>query len=80
MLNSFLGSANVGAKLTAAGAYYQGKKAEAGPVIAIDGDKGPIAKCDAADKCGWECVVNKESKEPETVGEFVKWCIEPQLQ
>jgi hypothetical protein len=80
VLNGFLTSTSLGAKLTAAGSYYQGKKADAGPVIAIDGDKQPLPKCDPADKCGWECVVNKQSQTPTTVGEFVKFCIEPQLQ
>lgn len=79
-LNAFLSSSSMGAKLTAAGSYYQGKKAEAGPVTAIDGDKTALPKCDPADKCGWECVVGKETKDPSTVGEFVKWCIEPGLQ
>ncbi len=80
VLNGFLQSPLLGAKLTAAGGYYNAKKGEAGPLTAIDGDKTPLPKCDAADKCGWECVVNKESKTPTTVGEFVKFCIEPQLQ
>lgn len=80
VLNGFLQSAMLGAKLTAAGSYYQAKKAEGGPVAAIDTDKTPLPKCDPSDKCGWECVVGKETKEPSTVGEFVKFCIEPQLQ
>jgi hypothetical protein len=70
----------MGAKLTAAGSYYQGKKADGGPVAALVDDKTPLPKCDPADKCGWECVVGKENKDPTTVGEFVKWCIQPQLQ
>jgi hypothetical protein len=80
VLNQFLSSSSLGAKLTAAGSYYQAKKGEASAVSAIDGDKEPLPKCDPADKCGWECVVAKESKTPTTVGEFVKFCIEPGLQ
>jgi hypothetical protein len=80
VLNGFIDSSSVGAKLTAAGSYYQAKKADAGPVRGLESDKTAIAKCEPADKCGWECIVNKESKTPTTVGEFVQWCIEPQLQ
>jgi hypothetical protein len=80
VLNSFLGSTDLGAKLTAAGSYYNAKKAEASPVSSMDTDKTPLPKCDPADNCGWECTVNKEQKVPTTVGEFVKWCIAPSLQ
>lgn len=80
VLNGFLSSTSMGAKLTAAGSFYQGKKADAAPLIAIDGDKTPLPKCADTDKCGWECIVGKESKTPTTVGEFVKWCVEPGLQ
>lgn len=80
VLNGYLDSSAVGAKLTAAGSYYQAKKGDAAPLRALESDKTAIAKCDPADKCGWECIVNKESKTPATVGEFVQWCIEPQLQ
>jgi hypothetical protein len=80
VLNGYLESSSVGDKLTAAGSYYQAKKADAGPLRALESDKTPVAKCEPADKCGWECIVNKESKTPTTVGEFVQWCIEPQLQ
>jgi hypothetical protein len=80
VLNQWLGSTIMGAKLTAAGAYYQAKKAEAAPVLGLELDRTALPKCDAADNCGWECTVNKEPKTPTTVGEFVKWCIEPQLQ
>jgi hypothetical protein len=80
VLNSFLGSTDLGAKLTAAGSYYNGKKAESSAVTQLEGDKTPLPKCDPADNCGWECTVNKESKTPTTVGEFVKWCVEPSFQ
>jgi len=80
VLNGFLQSPSMGAKLTAAGSYYQGKKADGAAVGALADDKTPLPKCDPADKCGWECFVGKENKDPTTVGEFVKWCIQPQLQ
>jgi hypothetical protein len=80
VLNQYLGSTDLGAKLTAAGQYYQAKKAEAGPVMGLQADTAKLPKCDTADACGWECAVNKELKVPTNVGEFVKWCIVPSLQ
>ena len=80
VLNQFLASAELGPKLTAAGSYYSTRKAEASPVTALEGDKSALPKCDPADNCGWECFFDKETKVPTTVGEFVRWCIEPSLQ
>jgi hypothetical protein len=80
VLDQFLSSTSMGAKLTAAGSYYQSAKKDAAAVVAIDGDKEPLPKCDDADKCGWECYVGKDKKDPTTVGEFVKYCVEPQLK
>jgi len=86
ILNGFLESKDLGAKLTAAGSYYQGKKGEASVLTPLESDKSPVSKCDPADQCNWSCDVPKpgsketESKVITTVGEFVKWCIEPSLQ
>ena len=80
VLNGFLGSPDLGAMLTVVGSYYNAKKADASALTQLEGDKMPLGKCEPADNCGWECTVNKESKTPTTVGEFVKWCIEPSLQ
>jgi hypothetical protein len=87
VLSQFLGSPIMGAKLTAAGAYYQGKKSEAAPLTGIEEDRTPVPKCEPADQCGWQCDVSKspgsqekETKNVSTIGEFVKWCIEPSLQ
>jgi len=85
VLNSFLQSSDMGAKLTAAGSYYTAKKSDAGPVAALENDKSPLPKCAPDDQCGWSCDVpkpgsqEKETKAITTVGEFVKWCIEPSL-
>ncbi len=80
-------SSDLGAKLTAAGAYYAVKKSEAGAVTSLAEDKTPVPKCDPGDQCGWTCDVPKapgsqdrETKAILTVGEFVRWCIEPSLQ
>jgi hypothetical protein len=86
-LNAFLQSKDMGAKLTIAGSFYAAKKAEAAVLGAMDEDKSPLPKCDPADQCGWQCDVpkgtgsqEKETKTISTVGEFVRWCIEPSLQ
>jgi hypothetical protein len=80
VLNQFMGSTDLGAKLTVAGSYYSLKKADATAVLPLQTDTAKLPKCDPADACGWECAVNKELKVPTTVGEFVKWCIVPSLQ
>jgi hypothetical protein len=87
VLNQFLGSSDMGAKLTAAASYYMARKSEATPLTALEEDKMPVPKCDPADNCGWQCDVaktpgsqEKETKNVATTGEFVKWCIEPSLQ
>jgi hypothetical protein len=87
VLSRFLQSGTLGGRLTAAGSYYAVKKSEAGALAAIEEDKSPISKCDPADQCGWQCDVpkspgsqEKETKTVTTVGEFVRWCIQPSLQ
>jgi hypothetical protein len=87
VLNQFLGSPEMGAKLTAAGSYYMAKKSEAAPLGALEEDRTPLPKCDPADQCGWECLVpkapgsaDKDAKAITTIGEFVKWCVEPSFQ
>jgi hypothetical protein len=77
----------LGAKLTAIGSYFAAKKADASALGAYEEDHTPVSKCDPADQCGWQCDVpkgagsqDKETKTVTTVGEFVRWCIEPSLQ
>jgi hypothetical protein len=85
VLNSFLQSSDLGAKLSAAGSYYTAKKSEASAVTPLENDKTPLPKCTPDDNCGWSCDVpkagsqDKETKTITTVGEFVRWCIEPSL-
>jgi hypothetical protein len=54
--------------------------------LPLESDKTALPKCTPDDQCGWSCDVpkapgsqEKETKTPTTVGEFVKWCIEPSL-
>jgi hypothetical protein len=78
---------SLGPKLTVAGSYYAAKKSDASVLTGLDEDKTPVPKCDPADQCGWQCDVpkaagsqEKETKTVSTVGEFIRWCIEPSLQ
>jgi len=86
VLNQYLQSPDLGAKLTAAGSYYTSKRSDAAPVLGLEGDRTPIPKCAPEDQCDWSCSIPKAPGSPEreqkpiaTVGEFVKWCIEPSL-
>jgi len=87
VLSSFLSSGELGAKLTAAGSYYMTRRADAGAVASLAEDKTPVSKCEPADQCGWQCDLPKAPGSQETVtkivttvGEFVRYCIEPSLQ
>jgi hypothetical protein len=87
LLRSYFASSNLGAKLTAVGSYYGAKKSLAAPVTGLEEDKTALPRCEPADGCGWQCEIAKapnsqerERKNVTTVGEFVRWCIEPSLQ
>ena len=64
VLNGFFSSTDLGAKLTAAGSYYDGKKSESSAVTQLEGDKTPLPKCEPADNCGWECQVRQGVRRP----------------
>ena len=74
-----------GPKIAALGFFYDGKKADVSVVQSHEDDKTPVPKCDKEDDCGWTCVVPKpgsqetEQKTITTVGEFVKYCVEPSM-
>jgi hypothetical protein len=87
LLRSYFTSSHLGAKLTAVGSYYGAKKSLAAPVAGLEEDKTALPRCEPADNCGWQCEIAKapnsqerERKNVTTVGEFVRWCIEPSLQ
>jgi hypothetical protein len=88
LMMGYLGSGQIGAKLTALGYFYQGKKADASVVDSKGADPTPVPKCEKDDDCGWTCDIpkagaadknDKESKTIVTVGEFAKYCIEPSM-
>ncbi|MBX3186193.1 MAG: hypothetical protein KF819_04225 [Labilithrix sp.] len=82
----YLTSRELGAKLTALGYFWEGKKADHGVVQPFAEDSTPLPKCEKEDECSWSCDVPKapgsketEPKELKTVGEFVKHCLIPSM-
>ncbi len=80
-------SGPLGPRLTALGSYFAQKKSDAAALSAYEEDRMTVPKCAPDDQCGWQCDVpkapgsqEKETKTVTTVGEFVRWCIEPSLQ
>lgn len=86
VINGYLKAHEIGPKLLAISYFYGGKKADQDVIKSFESDNQPVPKCDKEDECGWTCNVPKPgSPEPEektigTVGEFVKFCVEPSLQ
>jgi hypothetical protein len=85
-ITPYLASKELGPRLAALGFFYEGKKADVSVVQSHEGDKAPVPKCEKDDECGWTCVVPKapgsnetEQKTITTVGEFVKFCVEPSM-
>jgi hypothetical protein len=75
------------ARLAAIGYYFTyGTKDDVPTLKSLEDDTLKIPKCDEGAQCGWECEVAKEgdpkareNKEIKTVGDFVKYCVEPQM-
>jgi hypothetical protein len=85
LLVGYLNVPQIGPKLTALGYFYNGKKADLSVVQSKRADTAPVPKCDKDDDCGWTCDVpkpgstDKETKTIVTVGDFVRYCIEPSM-
>ena len=88
VINPYLGTKDLGAKLTALGFFWEGKKADQGVVQPYADDPTLLPKCDKEDECSWSCDVPKagakdpketEPKELRTVGDFVKFCLLPSM-
>lgn len=79
-------SKDIGPKLVALG-YFWGKKDDKKYVQSHADDRDPVPKCDADDKeCAWQCDVPKapgsketEVHEAKTVGDWVKFCLLPNM-
>jgi hypothetical protein len=85
-LDPFLRGKDTVPKLVALGFYYGGKKSDVDVVKSLEADTSPVPKCDKDDECGWLCNVPKspgsqeqEEKTISTVGDFVKFCVEPSM-
>lgn len=86
-VQGYLKSREIGPKLVAIAYYYGGKKADLDVIKSYESDNSPVPKCDKDDDCGWTCNVPKapgsleqDEKTIVTVGDFVKFCVEPSLQ
>ena len=88
VLVPYLSSKDLGARLTAMGFFWEGKKADKGVVQPFENDATLLPKCETADECSWSCDVPKPgSKDPKetqpmelkTVGDFVKNCLVPSM-
>lgn len=83
----YLGSKDLGAKLTALGFFWEGKKADIPAVAPYEKDTAALPKCEKEDECSWQCDVPKapgsketEPRELKTVGDFVKLCLVPSME
>lgn len=86
LLMPYLTSKEFGARMTALGYFWEGKKADRGIVQPFENDPTPLPKCEKEDDCSWSCDVPKagnpketEPKELKTVGEYVKFCLVPSM-
>jgi hypothetical protein len=82
----YLTSRDFGAKMTALGFFWEGKKADRPAVAPFENDSTALPKCDKEDDCSWACDVPKapnsketETKELKTVGEYVRYCLVPSM-
>jgi hypothetical protein len=83
----YLNSKDFGAKMTALGFFYDGKKGDLGVVKPHEDDPTPVPKCDKDDDCGWTYEApkaggqpnEKETRDLKTVGEFVRYVLIPSM-
>lgn len=87
VLAPYLTSKDFGARMTALGYFWEGKKADRPVVQPFENDPTPLPKCEKEDECSWSCDVPKagnpketEPKELKTVGEYVKFCLVPSME
>ena len=88
-ITPYLGARELGPKLVALAFFYGGKKSDLAVIQSYESDRTPVPKCETDDQCGWSCDVPKagaapgsqdtETKTIGTVGDFVKYCVEPSL-
>ena len=78
-------ASGMGARLTAIGAFYEGRKTDIGLVKPFEGDPTPISKCKDEDECGWVCDFPPDDPKSQpkvigTIGDFVTFCVIPSMR
>jgi hypothetical protein len=85
----FLKDGTVAARFTAFGFFFShGAKSDLEMLSGFEGEKMAAPKCDDKQKeCEWKCYIPKEGKPDEkepkdvsTLGDFVKYCIQPTIK
>jgi HEAT repeat protein len=86
-LRKYFTSGGASARLSALAWYFSfGTPADLSALQAYEGDGTKAPVCETDPDCKWSCEVAKEgskdreTKDIKTVGEFVKYCIEPELK
>ncbi|MBW2528206.1 MAG: HEAT repeat domain-containing protein [Deltaproteobacteria bacterium] len=87
-IDKYLDRGPLQARLAAISYYFSfGTKPDLSKIQPLRADKEKIPECDEDAECGWECEVAKEgdpktreTKQIETVGQYVLHCIEPQME
>jgi hypothetical protein len=86
IMAGYLDDASFGAKMTAIGYFYEGRKADIPLLAKLENNKDTVPKCEKEDDCQWACGYTKpgtkerEVKEVSTLGEVVKFCIIPTME
>ncbi len=76
----------VQARLSALGYYYNdGTKEDLSKVQRYESDRTKVPQCNEdAEDCAWQCTItqgkSQETKDISTVGDFVRYCVEPQMK
>jgi hypothetical protein len=88
-LGKYMSSGSPQARTSALAYYYTyGTKADLAAVQKYEGDSQQVPSCDADPECKWSCQIAKEgAKDPKeredkdikTIGDYVKYCIEPAM-
>jgi hypothetical protein len=79
------------ARVTAIAYWYSfGTTADLGQVQSLESDSTKVPVCDTDPDCKWSCEIAKEgakdpakdreSKDIKTIGDFVKYCVEPAMK
>lgn len=89
-LKKHMSSGGGAARTSALGYWFSyGTSADLGAVAEYENDRVPVPVCDTDPECKWQCEIAKEggkdpkereNKDIKTVGEFVRFCLEPAMK